>query len=265
MPEYKQFLTLSMQHPLIHTSQWILLPSSHTEQYLAQNRLRMAFSQGKLSIFGIIEEEVKPSKKAMLEEMCLYLFCKDIYFQRVSELPLYIPGQEFLFLSFSPKGEGTNTFIDIAPARPWLIGDISAVRKRHIGTPHGIPPCGLLHLPRVTKGASYDLTWDIATQKIYWAYLISPLPSRPDLVSIIGAPESFISRPVENGLLFVSKKPISLSASGYKGMSLMLGEEGMVLMEHLPSPSLSQIKWDNDLNNYQGTVLLDFRRHGVIL
>lgn len=266
MIQYECFLTLTIRHPLIDASQWVLLPCSNTEQYLMRNRLRMSFNQGRLSILGISKEYVKKSKKKVeIEEMCFYLFCKDTYFQRASELPLFAPGREFLFISVYPKKEGSAQFVDVVPAKPWIINDINIVRKRHIGKPYGIPPSGLLHLPRIAIGTNYNLTWDIATRKIYWAYLITPLPSNPEFVSIKGGLEPFIPKILNNGLLFISKKPISLTAFGYKGISLVLGEYGIILMENLASPDISEIQWDASVNNYRGTVLLDLHQYGVML
>lgn len=273
MIEYKRLLTLTIRHPLIDVDRWVLLPSSETEQYLLQSRLRMSFSQGRLTIFGVLEEPAKRlRKKPKVRKMCFYLSGLEPYLQRASNLPLYKPGRQALSISVSPKGDGSKQSVKALPLCQCKLDDIATVKKRYRVMP-SVPTFGLLHLPRVVSGTTHELEWNISAREVYWAYLITPRASNPQSLSITDGVETFILNEQDNGTLFVSKKPIPLSASGRKGMSLVSDSAaggkgispGIPILENLPSPGLDQVQWDAKLKRYRGTVLLDLRHYGATL
>lgn len=260
MAGYAEFLTFTLEHPLIAAAAFSVLPGAGAEGYLARRGLKAAFSGGCLSLRGAIDFPWPPEEKAKEERgPGFYYFCADPYLIRASAWPSYQPGREILFFTANAAGGfDTPEVVEFLPAQE---AELGRARKKYQGRPFGPPPFGLFSLPPLLGPEErLELSLTVPVRQVRLIYKIVP---RLNLPLVLLGNSVFEKREERDALLFVSQEKFLLAPFKARALSLAV-EDGAPVLENLPGPSLAELHWNPEFCDYAATVTVDLSRFGLI-
>jgi|GEM_PF-6563094 len=267
MKEYAAFLTVRLAYPLADFRQWRLLPSAAAEQYLAGHKMRLSFNDGELRFWG--EEGFGPRASEVEEGVPFlefYLFCANPYFMRAGEIPLFRPGEELLLLSLSSSRE-TPDMETIKYSRERQ-EEVAQGRKKYFGSAFGAPPVAILRFAAPRRDVPQSFRIEIPARRVYWVYRIHPKPAAPLCMQGACGFHRREKEGEEGAAVFMSNRPLSLTAKGIKGIHLLFEDEQgrlVPLVENLPSPGMEGIVWEEGVGGYVGTVHMDLSAFGAVV
>ncbi|MDL2307547.1 hypothetical protein LJC48_05935 [Desulfovibrio sp. OttesenSCG-928-C06] len=310
--DYVSYFDLDIEHPFLSYSSWQVLPGHTAERALALQRVRQRFgavpptpASGQLpdhagippiARLSFIGEEDRHGGlglnplSADIKSMEFYLFCRDPYFYRMTNVQLMRPGRKLLHFDFRPAclpqaeaASGTSgpkcaaqadvvqleaAAAKVIPFDEPLESDVSRSRKKYHGTPFGPPPVALISLPFVGRAFPARFRLHFAPREMRWTYEIIPRPESDLLIE--GGPCEFQSESMidvnSNILRLVSDSKIPLGISLRPQLRLLIkGEDGSCtpLVENLPIPAAANVGWNKVLNDYEAIVWLDLKRLGL--
>ena len=265
--DYAEFLSLEVDYPQADYRFWSFLPSAETERHLARQRLRIRFSGGRFSAWGLDTLDRTASQDTFLD---FYLFCADPYFIRAGEVPIIRPGQELLL--FQPKVKqkpetAGGTVAQVIQYTDFQRKEVAEGRKKYFGSTFGPPPVAVFRLPFPCQQETIQLRVAVPPRRVFWAYAICPKPSLSLHVHADQAFKRFEEANTADSVTFISEEAFPLTSLALRSATLVV-EDGqgqfLPLIENLAAPRLDRLVWDEGRRNYIGTVNLDLQHFGVV-